>query len=95
MGKSPVFKSGNPTLLDNYRPSTVIPALSKIIENIIYNQLSLYREANANGLLCPHQFGFRHGDLRSRQLPYCEKILDKTLVKGYVVVLSILTFVKP
>eukprot|EP00794_Sanderia_malayensis_P000789 gene789-79_t len=56
---TPVFKSGNSTLLDNYRPITVIPALSKVIEKIVYNQLSQYLESN--GLLCPRQFGFRQG----------------------------------
>ena len=58
-GKITPFKSGNSTYLSNYRRVTVIPALSKVIEKIIYNQLSQYLEVN--GLLCAHQFGFRQG----------------------------------
>ena len=54
-----VLKSDNPTLQDNYRPITVIPALSKVMEKIIHNKLSRYLEANS--LLCSHQFWFRQG----------------------------------
>ena len=85
---TPVFKSGNPTLLDNYRPITVIPALSKIIEKIIYNQLSLYREANANGLLCPHQFGFKQGRSTQHAVTLLSESIrqniDKKLCSGAV-----------
>ena len=83
---TPAFKSGNPTLLDNYRPITVIPALSKVIEKIIYNQLSQYLESN--GLLCPHQFGFRQGRSTQHAVTLLsEKVrqnIDKGLCSGAV-----------
>ena len=36
---TPIFKSGDPSNLDNYRPMTVIPVLSKVLEKVIFNQL--------------------------------------------------------
>ena len=33
---TPVYKKGNPQLLDNYRPVSVIPIFSNIFEKIIY-----------------------------------------------------------
>ena len=36
---SPIYKKGNPQLLDNYRPVSVIPIFSKIFEKIIYKRL--------------------------------------------------------
>ena len=31
---TPIFKSGDPAMLDNYRPITVIPILSKVLEKL-------------------------------------------------------------
>ena len=31
---SPIFKKGNPQLLDNYRPISTLPVLSKIFEKL-------------------------------------------------------------
>lgn len=49
--------SGERTQLNNYRPITVLPIISKIMERCIYNQLTEYLEKN--DLLSPRQFGFR------------------------------------
>ena len=43
--------------LNNYRPISVIPAVAKIFEKIIYDQL--YQYLNENGLLHSGQSGFR------------------------------------
>ena len=43
--------------MDNYRPISLLPTFSKILEKIMYNRLSTYLENN--NLLSPQQFGFR------------------------------------
>ena len=56
---TPIFISEDPSNIDNYRPITGIPALSKVLEEVIFDQLSTYIESNK--LLCKHQFGFSQG----------------------------------
>ena len=53
----PVFKKGNPELIDNYRPISILPAISKVFEKVIYHQLFNY--LTSNNLLYPSQYGFR------------------------------------
>ena len=38
----PLFKKGDPSLLSNYRPISLLPSLSKIFEKVIYQQLYAY-----------------------------------------------------
>ena len=75
----PVFKSGDPAILDNYRPITVVPALSKVIEKIVYNQLSQYLEKN--GLLCPRHF-FRHGRSTQHAVTLLSEEVRQNIDKG-------------
>ena len=53
----PIFKKGDPSLFENYRPISLLPAISKVIEKIIALQLSSYFEKNK--LLFDNQYGFR------------------------------------
>ena len=53
----PVYKKGPRSLPENYRPISILPAVSKLMERIIYDQL--YRYFNANSILSKQQFGFR------------------------------------
>ena len=34
----PLFKKGDPHVFDNYRPISLLPAISKIFERIVFNQ---------------------------------------------------------
>ena len=53
----PLYKSEEHCLLTNYRPISVLPALSKLFELVIHDQLYEYLEENK--LLTKFQFGFR------------------------------------
>ena len=55
----PVFKCNDQTQLSNYRPISVLPAFSKILERVIYNRM-VHCLDNYN-ILCHQQFGFRKG----------------------------------
>ena len=52
-----VYKSGEKRMMDNYRPMSVLPVFSKVLEQVVYKQLYSYLEANK--LQSEKQFGFR------------------------------------
>ena len=53
----PIFKKGNEELFGNYRPISILPAISKIIEKVIYQQI--YSFFQRNELFYGSQYGFR------------------------------------
>ena len=56
---TPVHKSGSINDEANYRPISILPVMSKILEKVIYDQLKNYLEEN--NLLSNQQFGYRAG----------------------------------
>ena len=52
-----LHKSVPRNLLDNYRPISILPAISKVFEKTLYKQL--FNNLNANNLISKFQFGFR------------------------------------
>lgn len=54
----PVYKQGKKNDVNNYRPISVLPIISKIMERAIQMQLL---ERTENNILSDHQFGFRKG----------------------------------
>ena len=55
----PLFKSGDKSDMGNYRPISILPALSKNFEKLILKQL--LRHFNLNSLLHSEQYGFTKG----------------------------------
>ena len=53
----PLFKQGNRSDLNNYRPISVIPVVAKVFERIIYDQL--YNYLTIHKLISRHQSVFR------------------------------------
>ena len=53
----PVYKSGDKTCMDNYRPISLLSCFSKICEKIVSNRLVTFLDIN--NLLSCNQFGFR------------------------------------
>ena len=54
---TPIFKSGDRSNMSNYRPITVLPILSKILERFAHTQI--YSYLSENKILSQSQFGFR------------------------------------
>ena len=53
----PLFKTGEISVFTNYRPVSVLPAFSKILERIVYNRLINF--LNKFNILSSNQYGFR------------------------------------
>ncbi len=53
----PIYKSKSKTEFGNYRPISLLPASSKILEKIVHQRL--YRFCRRHNTLFKHQFGFR------------------------------------
>ena len=62
-------KKGSRSVLDNYRPISILPVISKIFENILYEQL--YEYFTTTNLLSEQQFGFRRFHSTSTALLDC------------------------
>ena len=56
---SPIFKNGKKSIASNYRPISVLPCFSKVLQRIMYNKL--YSYLTENNILFNKQFGFRAG----------------------------------
>ena len=54
---TPIYKKDDPQQISNYRPISILPSISKILEKIIHNRLFTF--VTTNNLLNPNQYGFR------------------------------------
>ena len=78
----PIYKSGDKRDIHNYRPISILPCFSKILERLVYNRLSNF--LSTFNLLFDQQFGFRskHStDMALAQL--VDKITDAACNKNY------------
>lgn len=54
---NPVFKSGDKHKFTNYRPISILPSISKLLEKIVYNRIHDF--ITEHKILSSNQFGFR------------------------------------
>ena len=54
---TPLYKRGISTDMDNYRPISVLPVVSKVLERVVHHQLHSF--LSKHRLLSPFQCGFR------------------------------------
>ena len=52
----PVFKTGDKCVFTNYRPISLLPQFSKILEKLYNARLKIF--LNRYDLFCPSQYGF-------------------------------------
>ena len=73
----PIHKKDERTLMNNYRPISLLPSVSKIFERNMYTQILSYIER----FLSPYLFGFRKGHSTEQclmvMLEFWKKALDK------------------
>ena len=76
----PIFKAGDPQLINNYRPISLLPVFSKIIERAMYDKVVHF--LNVNNILYLHQYGFRakHSTIHPilHLLKYCSDVNNTT-----------------
>ena len=81
---SPIYKKGNPQLLDNYRPVSIIPIFAKIFEKVIYRRLHSF--FSATNTIYDKQFGFRKNHCTSHAVNYSiNHILSEIESKNHVI----------
>ena len=88
----PLFKSGDSMMFSNYRPVSVLPVFSKILERLIYTRLlSFIKEHH---ILYIYQFGFRSAHSPELALLFLVDKLSDALEKGDYVLGLFLDFSK-
>ena len=88
----PLFKAGDPLLFSNYRPVSVLPLFSKILERLMYNRLLSF--INQHKILYAFQFGFRIGHSPNLALLYLIDKVSNALENGEFVLGLFLDFSK-
>ena len=71
----PSFKKDDATLMDNYRPISLLTSISKLFEKVVFTQL--YGYFHENNIFYSGQYGFRK--LHSTELA-AMKLTDRTLI---------------
>ena len=79
---TPLFKSGNKEECNNYRPISVLPLLSKILEKHVF--LHFYKYLQHHRLLTDSQFGFhRNQSCQTALITLTEKIYEALEAGNY------------
>jgi hypothetical protein len=66
----PIFKGGDPLVLSNYRPISILNSISKVYESVIRRRLECH--FNSNRVINKNQFGFRR---KSSTLSACSQLI--------------------
>ena len=77
---SPLFKSGDPSNVKNYRPISLLDTIGKAFEKIVFKHLFNY--IRDNNILTPLQSGFIPGDTTVNQLVYLLNMFSHAVDSG-------------
>jgi hypothetical protein len=76
-----VYKTGNHTLCDNYRPIALVKSFSKILEKIV--QINLVNHLELNKLLYTHQYGLKKNKFTEHNLLHIINLILESLNDGH------------
>lgn len=88
----PLFKSNDSTEISNYRPVSILPVFSKILEKLFYDRLLSF--LNKHNTLYKYQFGFRKQHSTNMALMILIDNIVSAIDKGEIVVGVFLDFRK-
>ena len=88
----PLYKSGENSNVNNFRPISILPIFSKIFEKIVYQQL--YGFLMKNKFFAQEQFGFRRNLSTSDAIVDMTQFVYDSLDRGGIVVSFFLDFSK-
>ena len=88
----PIFKSGDPTVISNYRPISIVPIMAKIVERVVQRQLSAYMSENY--LLSSSQHGFRSNHSTETALLSVTNRIFSNVDRGHISLLCLLDLSK-
>ena len=74
---TPVFKGGNKNELGNYRPISLLPIVSRVLEKCI--NIRFYEHLERHRRLHPNPFGFRKGRTTERAISFITTIINDAL----------------
>ena len=88
---TPIYKTGDNSLINNYRPISILSVFSKVFEKIMYNRIIKF--VNKNKILYECQFGFRESYGTSLALIYlvdklCQALNNSDFILGVCIDLS-------
>ena len=88
----PIPKTGDPTLVQNYRPISLLPLPGKILEKLVHSQLSGYLETNS--LLDNAQHGFRRAHSTVHSIEQFTNYVNVKLDQGLPTLVTYIDFKK-
>ena len=88
----PIYKSGDTMSISNYRPVSILPLFSKILERLMYNRILSF--INKHNILYKYQFGFRNNHSTNMALVILVDKILSAIDKGDLVVGVFLDFQK-
>ena len=80
----PIYKAGNKSHMNNYRPISILPYISKILEKIMHNRIMCF--LNTNDILSNSQFGFQKGMATYMPLLLLQDYITKVFEEGRIAV---------
>ena len=86
----PILKSGDDMVFSKYRPVSVLPVFSKLLERLMYNRIICF--INDNKLLYDYQFGFQKGKSTYMAMVILIEKISEALDRGDCVIGVLLDF---
>ena len=77
-----IFKSGDKDNVSNYRSISILPALSKVLERIMYNWV--YNSLDSKGFLYEKQFGLQRNNSTEHAIIQLTRDIKDSSEKGNI-----------